>query len=158
MRAFTLMELLIGMIISSIVISFGYGAYSLIYKQFLSYKKVKKEIVDVMQLNSILHTDLAKAELISFNENKLTIDRKDDLPLLYDFNDSIILRKDIDVIDTFKIAASTVTIAFSFPEQKAVVNSFSFDAGVLGETEHFSFEKKYSAETLMNYENKFKNQ
>jgi prepilin-type N-terminal cleavage/methylation domain-containing protein len=154
--AFTLMELLIGMIISSIVISFGYGAYSLVYKQYLSYKKIKNEIVEVTQLNTILYTDLVKAELVSFNENELAIDRKNNSPLLYDFNNSIVLRKDVGVIDTFKIEPAIITASFVFADQKALVNAFSFEAKVWGETEHFVFEKKYSAETLMNYENKFK--
>lgn len=154
--AFTLMELLVGMIISSIVIGFGYGTYALVYKQYLSYKTVKKEIVEAMQLNSILNSDFAAAENILFNENKLTIDKKDNIYLQYDFNDSIVLRKENEITDTFKIVPVAITASFIFPEQKAVVSTFSFQAKLLDETEGFVFTKNYSAETLMNYEMKLK--
>ena len=156
LRAFTLMELLVGMIVSSIVISFGYATYSLIYKQYRSYRIIKNELADVSQLSFILNNDMANAEMVSLKENLLSIDRKDKLPLLYDFNDSIVLRKENDICDTFKIAPSAVTAGFIFPDQKAIVKYFSFEAKVLGEIEHFVFSKNYSAEILMNYEVQFK--
>ncbi|MGQ0827041.1 MAG: PilW family protein [Bacteroidota bacterium] len=158
LRAFTLMELLIGMIVSSIVIGFGYGTFFLIYKQYSSFKTVKIELVDVAQLNSILNHDFAIAEMIAFNENKLIIDRKNNLPLVYNFNDSIILRTDNELVDTFKIVSENIVTNFVFKEQNAVVTGFAFEAKVLNETEQLTFEKHYSSETLMNYEVRYKNQ
>lgn len=155
-RAFTLMELLVGMIVSTIVIGFGYGVYSLIYKQYSSYRTIKKEVVDAMQLNSTLNTDFAGAELISFTDNKLTIDRKNNLSLYYNFTDSYILRKENEITDTFKIIPASVTAGFIFADAKAVVSDLSFDSKVLGEPAHFVFTKQYSAEILMNYEIQYK--
>jgi len=157
-RAFTLMELLVGMIISSLVIAFGYGTYSLIYKQYLSYKTVKMEIVNIAQLNSVLNHDFATAEMISFNEHKLNIDRKNSFPLVYNFNDSIILRIDNELTDTFKIVPGNIVTNFVFKEQNTAITNFSFEAKVLNEIEYFTFTKNYSAEILMNYEVRIKNQ
>jgi len=152
------MELLIGMIVRSIVIGFGYGAFALIYKQYASYKIVKIEIVEVAQLNSILSHDFEIAEMISYNESKLIIDRENNLPLVYNFNDSIILRTDNELIDTFKITPVNIVTNFIFKEQNAVVCNFSFEGKLLEETEQLTFEKRYSAETLMNYEVRYKTQ
>lgn len=157
LQAFTLMELLVGMIISSIVIGFGYGVYSLMYKQYSSYKIVKREVVGAMQLNSVINNDFSNAEIISFSDNKLTINRHNKLPLQYDFSDSLILRKDNEITDTFKIVPGAIVANYIFPDQKAIVKIFSFDTQVLKEAEHYTFNKDYSAETLMNYEVQNKN-
>ena len=154
-RAFTLMELLIGMIISSIVISFGYGSYTVIYKQFLSFKEIKKDIVEKMQLNTVINSDFMNAELVNYHDKKLTFTRIQSNPLEYEFEDSLIVRKDQDVKDTFKLTSENIIskpILMNETGDTAVINTFSFDANVLGEKEHFEFTKIYSAQTLMNYE------
>lgn len=152
-RAFTLLELLIGMIISSIVIGFCYLSYSIIYKQYMSYKILKMEIVETIQFNSILNTDFIKAETVLFHENKLSFNSTYKLPLQYDFNDKYILRKDGETIDTFRLATTNVLPKYLLePEQltNIIVSGFSFEANVLGELEHFQFTKNYSAETMIN--------
>lgn len=158
LRAFTLIELLIGMIISSIVIGFGYAAYSLIYKQYLGYKNVKERLVETAQLNQILSNDLLNAENISFDENTLSLLKKNPNILQYQFLDTLILRKENEVTDTFRISPVNIQTTFLLRDNKTFLKQFSFDADALGEKEHFTFTKNYSAETLMNYEPLVKNQ
>ena len=152
-RAFTLLELLIGMIISSIVIGFCYMSYSIIYKQYRSYKILKLEMVETIQFNSILNSDFIKAETVVFEGNKLIFNSANRSALYYDFMDNFILRKDGEVTDTFKLSAINVLpgyLAKTVQSTTSIVNNFSFDAKVLGETEHFHFTKNYSAETMIN--------
>jgi prepilin-type N-terminal cleavage/methylation domain-containing protein len=156
--AFTLLELLIGMIISSIVIGFGYAAYSLIYKQYLGYKKVKEKIVEITQFDHVLTTDITAAETISFNDNTLSLYGKDSKTLQYHFQDVLILRTENETTDTFKIAPVHLKTDFFLPGKTIFVTQFSFDAETLEEREHFSFTKSYSSETLMTYEPVVKNQ
>jgi prepilin-type N-terminal cleavage/methylation domain-containing protein len=156
--AFTLIELLIGMIISSIVIGFGYAAYSLIYKQYLAYKHVKEKVVEITLLNHVLSTDMLNAEIISFNENTLSLVGTNQNSLQYLFQDTLIVRTENELTDTFNISALNVKTDFLFPDQAIFVKQFSFDADALGEKEHFTFTKNYSSETLMNYEPQVKNQ
>lgn len=154
-NAFTLLELLIAMIISSIVISFGYGVYSLLFKQYLSYKKAKTEIVNTMQFNAIMNNDFCNSEEITFNDNTIAIFRKNKAPLRYLFNDHFILRKTDEITDTFKIAAANIQEKFVFKNeqaQSALISEFSFDAQFAGDTEHFLFTKNYDAATLFNKE------
>lgn len=149
--AFTLMELLIGMIVSSIVITFGYMAYSLIYERFLDHKTVKMKMMETLQLNTTLANDLQKAEIISKEEDKLILVTKNGSQLQYEFDDDFIVRKQNETVDTFKVAAKNIQQQFLFPESTMFLQKFSFESEVLNEQEYFYFTKIYSSETLMNY-------
>lgn len=150
LKAFTLLELLIGMIISSLVIAFGYGSYELIYKQFLNYKNVKVQLIQAEQLRSTWTTDMQKAKMVSFNENKLNLSQEDDI-LEYTFLDSMIIRKDKEVSDTFFVAVQNIKCDFLFPEERMFVSKFAFTTTILQSNEPFCMEKNYSAEALMKY-------
>ena len=145
------MELLIGMIISSIVIGFGYATYALIYKQYLNYKSVKEQLVETVQLHAALSTDLRYSELISFHDDKLTFYPKNAPELTYRFYDDWITRTDRELTDTFHIAVTDIRKQFIFPDNELFVKQFSFEATTLKEKEYFNFVKNYSSETLMNY-------
>lgn len=149
--AFTLMELLIGMIISSIVISFGYMAYNLIYDGFLNFKKVKATMMETNQLNTTFGNDVRNAEIISSNENKLILFNKNEQELRYEFLPDYVLRTHGELTDTFKVATHNIQQHFLFPENNMFLQQFSFDATVLNEPESFQYSKSYSSETLMNY-------
>lgn len=144
------MELLVGMIISAIVIAFGYASYELINKQFLNYKTVKVKLMEAEQLRSALTLDIRGAERISFNENKLSLFRKDSL-LEYRFLDNLIVRKEREVSDTFRIPAANLRCRFLLPDEKMFVTRFSFTTTVLKEDASFCIMKSYSSELLMNY-------
>lgn len=154
LRAFTLLELLIGMIISSIVIGFGYAGYTLIYERYLNYNQTKKGIIDVIQLNSVLNNDFINAESAQFGTDKLilyyeTAPRKE-----YDFKEKYILRKDGEQTDTFKLEAATIIAGSGTGGEQIelLVTELSFDAVIHQEKMHFHFVKNYSAETLINLE------
>jgi prepilin-type N-terminal cleavage/methylation domain-containing protein len=150
LRAFTLMELLIGMIISSIVISFCYATYSIIYKQYLTYKAVKQEVVQTAQLNAILTTDFLNAETVTYDDTKLTLNNTDASVLEYNFNDEFILRRQAEIVDTFKLVATDIIPQYITEQQPTMITGISFNALVLGENESFHFIKTYSAETIVN--------
>ncbi len=153
MQAFTLLELLIGMIISSIVIGFCYTGYSIIYRQYINYSKIKREIVSAMQLNTVLNTDFINAASVTFDTDKLMLNYENKLPLQYDFKENFILRKDREITDTFMFAPKNVIPIYlteSIESSDAQVNNFSFDVMLFGESEHFHFTKNYSAETMVN--------
>lgn len=154
LKAFTLMELLVGMVISSIVIAFGYSAYALIYKQYVSYKSVKTTVVETMQLHTTMSNDFNNAECITFGENKLKLSGSNKL-LMYNFIDSLVIRGDQEMSDTFKLAANDIQTTSVFnhgTNNDRLINSLQFDVSVFDNKEHFTFTKRYTAQTLMNYE------
>lgn len=152
LHAFTLLELLIGMIISSIVIGFGYSGYNLIYKRYLNYSETKKGITNIIQLNSVLNNDFINASSAQFESDKLILNYKNGLLKTYNFKDKLILREEAEHVDTFKLEVNNLMASQNIDvEQMGLpITQLSFDAIIHKETMHFRFEKSYSSETLLN--------
>lgn len=153
LKAFTLMELMIGMIIGSIVVGFCYMGYSIIWKQFIDFKKTKQEINNTIQFNEILMNDFSRSEKILFSDNQLAF-HSDSSVIIYNFTETFILRSNNDNTDTFKFVTSELQPQY-LEEIKSVstgiIKSFSFNAKILDNEEKFSFYKAYSASFLMNH-------
>lgn len=154
LKAFTLIELLVGMMVSSIVIGFGYEAYLMIYKQFLSFKSIKIEIIHITQFQTVFSNDMYNSEKVSLNDHKLTMTKEDKI-LQYEFEDKFILRRNKELCDTFNIAVSSLESEFvnGVSGSQNLVSSILFKAPILNEEEEFVFSKTYSAKTLMEVEN-----
>lgn len=149
--AFTLMELLIGMIISSMIIASAYYAYSIIYDRYEQYRTIKKKIMESQQLQSVLNNDAYICDRISFDGNTLLLLKKNDKSVNYRFYDDVITRTENELSDTFAIAPVNIKMEFHFPEHKQFVEQFSFETRILDEQAFFSFTKAYTSELLMNY-------
>jgi prepilin-type N-terminal cleavage/methylation domain-containing protein len=151
-KAFTLIELLIGMIISALVISFAYTAYILMHRQFLKYKDNRKQITDTMTLNTILNNDFSGSQWVYYQEESLVFSTPGNT-LEYIFGDSMMVRIAGEVSDTFHLSPQNVLINhIAEPNDNSslrLVNELSFTANVLGETEPFHFTKNYSAEAVI---------
>jgi prepilin-type N-terminal cleavage/methylation domain-containing protein len=148
-KAFTLMELIIGMIIGSIVVGFCYTGYRMILKQYLDFKKTKTEIGETMQFNTALRNDFVNAQTISYNENHLVM-LNDSSKIEYEFAETFILRDVKDVSDTFHLKPKEIQPVFlSEINENLIIQGFSFNAEILGEKEIFQYQKNYSADFLM---------
>lgn len=148
-KAFTLTELLIGMVISSIVIGIAYYGYSAVNEQLHRYQKIKFEMTELLQLKSNLESEFFEAETVTLEEKRLLFLGKDTLEYLFD--DSLIYRKSNDVLDTFRVNTNNISIS-SIDGSKTgeLVNEFSFDASMFEQTQRLSFFKDYGANTILN--------
>jgi len=147
-NAFTLIELLIGMIISAILIFFCYTAFSVIYGQYLNYRLIKSNVIKIMEFNTILDNDFNNADVVLFEDNKLILGNEKENNLVYYFYDSVIVRKNKHVLDTFilipiKLNTSFVSMSLS------MVKDFSFEEKKT--EQHFHFQKTYTSEQLLKY-------
>lgn len=150
--AFTLLELLIGMILSSIVIGFCYTGYSIIHKQYLNYNIIKKQNTAAIQLNSILNTDFINTGYVMYDTDKLILNSKNKVQLQYEFKENYILRGANGLTDTFMFSPVNISPEYLKESESlpiSIINEFSFEAVILGELEHFHFIKEYSAETMI---------
>lgn len=156
-KAFTLLELLIGMIISSIVISLGYMTYFIVYKQYVNYKETRETISHIMQMKTVLTDDFSTAHtIISPLKDQLKLNNEKGIAAVeYDFSARYITRKEGAEIDTFHLISSEYVPLYVDPtknEYLPLITGFSFDAMVLGEKEHFVFTKQYAADVMINKE------
>jgi prepilin-type N-terminal cleavage/methylation domain-containing protein len=151
-KAFTLMELLVSMLISGIVISIIYLSYEIIYKQYEGYKKTNKKITQALLVNTLLKTDFLKAHYILNKEKGLLFLDKQQNAIGYQFEEKYILRKANNVQDTFFLKAITIKQEFMNLKQEepfGLVDNLFFEASILDELEQFHFQKTYGADVLM---------
>jgi len=148
LSAFTLLELLIGMIISSIIITIGYSSYSIINKQFSSYKLYRTELVEIANLNSEIEKEFSDSEFVLRNQNQLTFKHKDSREVKFEFNEHFILRNEMQAIDTFWVNNKNYTFGF-LDNSEIFVSTFSFNSNLIGEDVFLNFEKKYSSDILI---------
>ncbi|HEX8514820.1 MAG TPA: hypothetical protein VF868_01385 [Bacteroidia bacterium] len=159
--AFTLLELTIGMMISSVIIGACYSGYIIVYKQFNSYRSVKQHMSEAVQFRNNLQNEFFMSANVSFKDHTLVFHLKDSDMLQYEFLDTLVLRKTASVVDTFNIATASIKSGFVFNNDSIpmeFINFISFDAVILKETQHLSFAKEYSAESLINKSISLKNQ
>jgi prepilin-type N-terminal cleavage/methylation domain-containing protein len=107
-RAFTLLELLVGMIVSGIVLTATFSAYRIITKQYENYRDKSESNSEVSFFASQLEFDFANSENIKFiSENEIEL-RSEKRIMDYRFSEKRILRNDFLRVDTFIVSVSGI--------------------------------------------------
>lgn len=151
LKAFTLLELLIGMIISSLVVGFSYWAYFVIYSQYMNYKLVKEQINAEITFQTVILNDVTGAQAIfSDADNEITLQNDSVAEINYRFTVKFILRKQNEIIDTFAFPATAWQVVTIPETSNNLVESFSFNSTIFNEVKEFSFAKQYAADVLIN--------
>jgi prepilin-type N-terminal cleavage/methylation domain-containing protein len=150
LKAFTLMELLVGMVISGLVIAFGAGAYQVIGRQFMQYKKVKQELMEAAMFRSVMENDCFNASAVYGTADELQL-ANGKQAIKYKLGVEFILRTVAETSDTFRIAVSGPQLR-PVREGSALLDQVEFKGNVCGELQDFSFSKQYDAAVLMNEE------
>ncbi len=105
LRSFTIMELIMAMLISSVIIAIVFYVYLLFNHQFSNYREKANAIDEYLVLQKALQTDLESADVISTpSPNEITcMGIPDGRTVLYTFNNAWIARSCGDAQDTFRI-------------------------------------------------------
>ena len=151
-KAFTLMELLIGMIVSGLVVGFCMMAYFIIFKQFNTYKNTKQSISNIVLLHTVIANDFTNAKTIKSTANNNLVLSNGDNNITYRFTNKMLTRVNKETTDTFTVESKnweSVFVMGNDDEKLKIVNKFSFDATVLGEEESFTFTKRYAADVVL---------
>ncbi|MBN8696074.1 MAG: prepilin-type N-terminal cleavage/methylation domain-containing protein [Bacteroidetes bacterium] len=150
LKGFTLLELLIGMIISSIVISVCYTVYYMVNKQYVEFREVRSELVNLMFLNSELENNFYHSNNVQMSDKELCFGYRDK-SICFVFMDSVVVRKEAMVSDTFRVKVNNFEI---IENNEGLVSSFYINAILLEDSVSLCFNKKYSAFELINGFNK----
>lgn len=106
LKAFTLLELLVGMIISGIVVAASFNAYRVISAQFKSYKITAALYNSFSFLEAQLHSDFKRAnELHQTDEHSIRMNFREQT-INWQFNEKYALRNDGTSADTFFVGVS----------------------------------------------------
>lgn len=155
-RAFTIIEITISMLISAVVIGMVYTCYSIIYKGYSVFNIKQKELVEMGQLNQVLQKDFEKAEGIFQNDEGIAIKNKNTW-VSYQIKPDYILRVST-VTDTFKLTTQDVTPYFegrpltgrSEVEEQNRIDELSFILIYHNEKFPYYYFKEYSSQNLIN--------
>ncbi|HKG08724.1 MAG TPA: type II secretion system protein [Pedobacter sp.] len=153
-KAFTLIELVLAMMLAAIVIGMAYSAFTIFSRLYGSYHGKNLAHADVRTFKQVVHRDVKNAVRIEQQNSGIVF--KDSLSmeqLAYSFGPDHLIRIKNAVPDTFKLKHLTVHTAF---EGVAVSDGiidrltfrFDYDAAPMVVTAF----KKYTATELFNYQ------
>jgi len=147
--AFTLVEISVAMIISSIVIVLAMNLYLKLSK---SNQKILQEYDDnlqILQFSAIMNNDFDKFEKAEFSIYELKFSDYNS-SCLYEFTDIGIIRKTEELTDTFKIEYQNLDYRLQHGNTGLLTN-LSFEIKYLKNVIPFSFYKEYNTADKVNY-------
>jgi hypothetical protein len=105
LKAFTLMELAIGMLLASITVAAGFALYLNFIKTVKKHTDDGNKVKELQALYFTLENDIKNAAMISKAENGFVLqDKKTEKIIYYHLEDTLLLREIPDVAsDTFKL-------------------------------------------------------
>ena len=149
-KAYTLMEVTVAMLLSAITIAICYTAYTTIKGYFFSFKQRTNEAEELLYFKHVMERDLQKSNYVFYIKDGIEL-LVDSSSVKYIFNDSSTLRSlSTGQTTTLKVAAKDLKFFF---EQKEIVGPDTIDQLnlnlKLGKTNMpLQFHKFYSASNL----------
>ncbi|RKR84466.1 prepilin-type N-terminal cleavage/methylation domain-containing protein [Mucilaginibacter gracilis] len=159
-KAFTLLEMTIAMLVAAVVIGITYTSYQIISRSYLDFKLRNERMVTLASLDQLLRRDFDQAEIISGSNKHIRIDKENKPAVEYEFADRYIIRKAI-IIDTFKVTNDSCRMFF---EKQQIINDETtetantednridellFNVSYNNETIPYHYNKDYSSENLI---------
>jgi len=109
-KAFTIMEVVIAMLLAAIVIAITYTVYTIVVKSYGSYNIKHGNMAALVRLDELLRKDFEKAEIISKTETGLSCS-SGEREVIYEFATDGIVRTS-GITDTFKVHIQTANYFF----------------------------------------------
>lgn len=160
LNAFTLIELMVSMLVSSIALGLIYSGYELISKQFKSYKTTNEIVAEAVYLNALIGKDFSKARNAKRNGDFVELNDYNNQLTIYEFTEEFIMRKVSFSTDTFYIPIKNLSFSILGTEifsESSSIDEFSFDIKINKEVQVFHYKKQYDAAFLMEREQQLAN-
>jgi hypothetical protein len=146
-KAFTILELVISMLLSLIVVLIAILAFEMISKQFMSYKKNNETIRNFYVLEGLLTNDFEFSKKIEWKDNnKMECYMPDNKMFSYQLNDTLIIRYAENSTDTFFVKLNKIDKVFLVNENSKIINELKLQTHLLNEDYLLSFKKNYAAD------------
>lgn len=150
-KAFTIIEMIMSLIISSVLIGIIYSIFLIISTQVENYQQRSGAIAGFLILRNVMERDFVKASIIRASPGLLNLNCPDE-NIRYEFNDEFIRRYDNNTVDSFFIKSYRHQTTY-VSDALQLVTSFQAEVVVGKEKSKLIFKKKYSAVELINAEN-----
>lgn len=155
LAAFTLMELIVGMVISLIVAATALMAYMLLFKQFEQYRLDSSKLEKIYEMGSLLREDIYRSQWMEKQGDALVLNYPSH-QFQYIFNEEQIIRATPWRKDTFNIRPTSYIMQFAgevlYSNAKAdhLLLTYENDDIQLRSV----YKKEYAADVLMKFERK----
>jgi prepilin-type N-terminal cleavage/methylation domain-containing protein len=145
-KAFTLIELMVAMLISSVVIGIAMGIYVNLQKYALKSTEKDHFYKELLFFESSFRRDIENCCTIQAKSQELFIQNSSQL-IIYDFSQEYILREWPDKIDTFHIPVTGFDLEYLDSEQ-AYINEIQLEFSFGGDAIPYYISKTYSRDLL----------
>ncbi len=149
--AFTIVELCIVMLLSTIVVGMVFFTLNIFQGSILRYKKESVSIAGISLLHRLLLQDIWQSSKLYAASEGIVAEGKAG-KAIYEFSSNFILREKNGQADTFYFPSSPVEKKFRnqvIEVSGLLVDEVNFQLEYKGETFPFSFQKTYGADILM---------
>jgi prepilin-type N-terminal cleavage/methylation domain-containing protein len=156
LKAFTIMEVTVTMLVVSILIGITYTAYNIISRSFAAFSSKQEEISALLTVDKLLKKDFSRAGRVVWLDSRLTCFSARDT-VWYEFSADNILRAQ-GTVDTFRVSPLEVLTFFekqrvltiNETKESGLIDGLSFQLMYQGEKVPYFYHKIYSAEDLIN--------
>jgi len=154
-KAFTIMEISIVMLISAIVIGIAYTAFNIINQSYSSFQHKNEDIAVLVRLDELLRKDFSRANTISRTTNGIFVKTGID-SVTYEFEPDFTVRIST-IIDTFKLNVQDVVTTFETSPITAIspvteqnrIDELNFSILFENEKIPYYYHKQYSSSNLI---------
>lgn len=154
--AFTIMEMIIVMLLSSVVFTIAFKSFEIISKHYISYKKNVDEIGDYSLLDRLISTNCLQCKRLEKTADGVLFIYETGR-ISYVFSQDYILRAQAGILDTFFIEAVSHKVSYlgkEVLEENMLIDEVNIEGLVKGEVRKFNYSKQYAANEMMLEENK----
>ena len=109
-KAFTVMEITVAMLLAAIVIGITYAAYSIISQSYIAYHNKNEDMANLVRLDELLKKDFSHADTISKTESGI-ICKIDTVSISYEYQPDYVVSHSA-IIDTFKLKTTEINTLF----------------------------------------------
>jgi Tfp pilus assembly protein PilE len=149
LKAFTIMEVTITMLIAVIVIGITYTAYTIVNKSFLNYKSKNEDIALLARIDHLIRRDFEQATIVEGDQTGINIIKSGQPSIHYEITPGYILRK-ATVTDTFKVNSSDVKAYFEGTDrQYDRIDELTFTIHDQDDLIPYHYFKQYSSANLI---------
>jgi prepilin-type N-terminal cleavage/methylation domain-containing protein len=156
MTSFTIIELMITLVISSVVISIAYYSYFLVNHQFNEYRRRSMEIKKYYLLSLVWQTDFERAgTIVDTIDDRHFIFYRGNTLVRYSIGDSVIVREEAGPAletpgqrDSFAMRIVRVNIGY-LDDSTRLIREITLNTVINGDSVLLSGAKTYSAKEIM---------
>lgn len=107
-KAFSVMEAVIGMVVTAVVIGIAYVLFSIVSERMENFRIQNLVIGDVNRFTYSVNKDIFESETLVQKENELIFKLISDSIITYSINENYIIRKNNTFVDTFNFSIQDV--------------------------------------------------